>query len=258
MDMWQNRTDKDWERLAAEDPYFAVITRNQYRRGRLDENALDEFFDSGRAHAEQVMQTIRAKLAPDFHPRRALDFGCGVGRVLIPLASMCESVVGVDVSQSMLLEAGKNCRARGVTNAELVRADDALSGLTGEFDFIHSFIVFQHIPVRRGERLAARLLDLLAEGGVAALHFTYCERASLARRMIEWSRKSVPLLGGLINVLHGRPARSPLMQTNHYDLNRIFRLLHERGCGEAFLQSTNHMGLLGVLIYCRKSIGNAK
>ena len=120
---------------------------------------------------------MRARLGADFQPRRVLDFGCGVGRLVLPLSRLCEEVVGVDVAEAMLSEAAANCRQAGATNVRLIRGDDRLSGVTGPFDFIHSFIVFQHVPVQRGLVLLERLLDLLAPDGVGALHFTYhCRR----------------------------------------------------------------------------------
>ncbi len=80
---------------------------------------------------------------------RALDFGCGVGRLVIPLSKIAESVTGVDVSESMLNEAISNCDNQNVNNANFIKADDNLSMLSGKYDFIHSYIVFQHIPTKR-------------------------------------------------------------------------------------------------------------
>jgi 2-polyprenyl-3-methyl-5-hydroxy-6-metoxy-1,4-benzoquinol methylase len=38
----------------------------------------------------------------DFAPRRVLDFGCGVGRVTLPLARRVDAVVAIDIADSML------------------------------------------------------------------------------------------------------------------------------------------------------------
>jgi hypothetical protein len=37
--------------------------------------------------------------------------------------------------------------------------------LKGKYDFIHSYIVFQHIPVERGKRIFEKLLAHLETGG---------------------------------------------------------------------------------------------
>ena len=131
-------------------------------------------FFTGKAYVDFALRTIKEHFDTNFTGKRALDFGCGVGRLTIPLSAACKQVVGVDASPSMLEEATKNAREMGAENIEFLLADDNLSALGSEgFDFINSFIVFQHIPIDRGYRLLRRLLSLLNEGGIGALHFTY-------------------------------------------------------------------------------------
>ena len=126
-----------------------------------------------KTHINHVMEVCRRHLDRSFSPKRVLDFGCGTGRLVIPLAEMADYVLGLDVSDSMLLEAQKNCNAYALNNVHLLKSDDTLSCLDGCFDFIHSFIVFQHIPVKRGKRIFAKLLNHLADGGICAVQFTY-------------------------------------------------------------------------------------
>ena len=101
------------------------------------------------------MEVCKRHLDPSFSPKSVLDFGCGTGRLVIPLAEIADYVLGLDVSESMLWEARKNCKAHALNNVQLLKSDDTLSCLDGCFDFIHSFIVFQHIPVKRGIRIFA-------------------------------------------------------------------------------------------------------
>ena len=60
----------------------------------------------------------------------------------------------MDVSPSMLAEARRNCEAHGVANVSLVPVRRQLSGAEGEFDLVHSYIVLQHIEIRRGRDLS--------------------------------------------------------------------------------------------------------
>lgn len=62
------------------------------------------------------------------------------------MASICRSIVAADVSEFMIEEARENCRINGITNVEFAVSDDQLSRISGTFDFINSFLVFQHIP----------------------------------------------------------------------------------------------------------------
>jgi len=124
--MLTRNTDKDWECFATSDPYYAVATHEKFHRDNLNEDVRREFFEVGQRHVEQIFKIIHTYFASGFRPSRALDFGCGVGRLVVPLAELCRSVVGVDVSESMLLEAKINCDRRGISNVDFIRGDDEL------------------------------------------------------------------------------------------------------------------------------------
>src|SRR5215813_8304094 len=141
-------TDRTWKKLGEIDPYYGVLSHPRFRAAATEGEIRREFFMSGEDHVERVFATIRENLDPEFAPSRALDFGCGVGRVTIPLARRIAQVVAIDVSDSMLSEANKNCEEAGVRNVTLLKSDDGLGRLSGDFDFLHSFIVFQHISPR--------------------------------------------------------------------------------------------------------------
>lgn len=225
-------TDSTWGYWGKTDPYFGVITHEPFTRGRMDEPARTRFFASGQRYIEFALNTVSRYVDPDFRPTRALDFGCGVGRLTIPLADVCDSVVGVDVSDGMLEEARANVERCALTNVSFVKGDPELSQVTGKFDFLNSLIVFQHIPPPRGEAILRRMLELLTDGGVGALQFTYgfASGTPRARQALAQAYKSVPLLWSARNLVKGRPFGEPLMQMNAYDLNQLFRILYESGC----------------------------
>lgn len=238
--------------MGEQDPYFAVLTDQGLHRDRLTPEALVAFFHSGEVHIHDVLDTIRRHLEPGFQPRRALDFGSGVGRLLLPLAAIAESVVGVDVSPAMIAEAQKQVDTRGLTNVRLVLSDDTLSRVNGSFDFVHSCIVLQHIPVARGERLIRRLIELLAPGGVAALHVPYARAAPPLRRAATWVRRTVPGVHGALNRLRGAPWTQPLMQMNAYDLGRLYSLFEASGIAQVLARFTPDGEFHGVMLFARK------
>jgi len=248
-----NNSDKDWERFGKTDPYFAVLTAPEFH-GQLSPQARSKFLESGEQHIEAMFDIVRDRLDSGFAPDRALDFGCGVGRLVIPLAKRCREVVGVDVSPSMLVEAKKNCEAEGVSNVRFVKSDDSLSGLTGAFDFIHSYIVLQHIPVARGEKIVARLAELLAPNGVAMIQVPYTSgRSSLLSRLVYWARMNAPGAKWLLNVARGRAAGAPVMQMNTYPIASFLDSLYSAGCREAHIRFSDHNGARGALIFARKA-----
>ena len=69
------------------------------------------------------------------HTVRILDIGCGTGRHSIELARRGYSVVGVDLSESMLAKARAKARAAGV-NVELRQADARQLNFRSEFDLV--------------------------------------------------------------------------------------------------------------------------
>jgi SAM-dependent methyltransferase len=244
--------DEAWEAYGKRDPYFGVLADERYRSSRLDDRARAEFFRTGEEHVASVLATVRRRLDAEFRPSRALDFGCGVGRLLVPLAAICEEVVGVDVSESMLAEAHRNCERRAIDNVRLVRSDDGLTAVRGRFDLVHSVIVFQHIPPPRGLEILRALLEVLEDGGVGVLHFTFARRAPRLRRTVHWLRKRVPLVHGAVNLVQGRPFSYPMMQMNDYDLARVLEILQRAGVTESFVELTDHGGHLGAMLYFRK------
>jgi 2-polyprenyl-3-methyl-5-hydroxy-6-metoxy-1,4-benzoquinol methylase len=258
------RTDADWEHFARTDAYWAVLTDERFRRENFTEQSRESFFVSGEANIRDVFDTIRSHLDPVFAPRRALDFGCGVGRVLLPLAYRCAEVVGVDVSETMLREATANCQARGVENVTLVKGDDELSGVCGLFDLVHTFIVLQHVPVERGERIFRRLVELVRPGGCGAIHVTYAapvvprpdppqpprkQRGLLARAI--WRPLRRRLFGPRILPPIPTP-KAPEMQMNVYSLNSLLCVLQEAGVERLYIEFTNHVWY-GVQLFFRKN-----
>ena len=245
-----DKIEKKWEYFGETNPYFAVSTFDKFKSENLDTNALEDFFETGERYVERVWLEIENNFRTDFQPHRAIDFGCGVGRITLPLAKRCENVVGVDISENMLKEARQNSEKFGLTNLSFVKSDDNLSNLSGEFDFIHSFIVFQHIKPNLGEAIFRKFVEMLSEGGIGALHFTYYNnqfsRSQKIRsrfyRDFSWTYK-------LRNFLLG--SDEAFIQMYLYDINRLLLILQESDCHKCQIRFSHH-GAEGVLLFFQK------
>lgn len=245
----RHNTDIDWENWGKRDPYFGVLTEPKYSLPNLNGEHLEEFFATGERHVEHIFETIHARLRPDFRPVRILDYGCGTGRLVIPFAARAQTVVGVDISRSMLAIARENCdKVRGHPS-QLLHVDEMDSLPIGSFDLVHSFIVFQHIPVARGELILRKLIGLIAEGGIGALHFTYSNPRPLHARLITALRNRVKLVHGALNLLKKRRFSAPAMQMNCYSMDRIFDILQESNCSNLCIEFSNQDGPRGALLY---------
>jgi 2-polyprenyl-3-methyl-5-hydroxy-6-metoxy-1,4-benzoquinol methylase len=238
-------TDRDWNALAELDPFWAVLTHDEFRGDvAADQDKLKAFIGSGETYVTGIWEAVESALGGPFRPERALDFGCGVGRISIPLAERCGSVVGVDVADRMLAEARALCERLRVPNVRFVTADDALSQVDGTFDLVHSFIVLQHIAPRRGLRLIQQLTSRLSDNGVGVLHVLYYnpDLQPFAARVTKAVWRSVM-----------KPFRErPEMQMNAYPLNDVFCIIHEAGGGPIHALPTDHGGCLGAVLCFRR------
>jgi len=239
-------TDTAWEEWGQKDPYFGVITDIKYRRSTMNEQNKREFFESGASHVQGMLATIRKHVVPEFAPRTVLDFGCGVGRVLIPFAKIVEEAVGLDVSPSMLVEARRNCDEQQLRNVSLFASDDSLSALTSSFDLIHSCIVFQHIPVERGRAIFARLLQHLRPGGVGAVQLTYSKTRFASTNGA--ASPSAPTPEPLASAQLVAAGSDPEIQMNPYNVNELLFLMQCRGVQRFHVEFSDHGGELGIFL----------
>jgi len=228
------RDDSDvaWERYGREDPYYGVLSDPKFRLTALDDSARHEFFASGEEHIARLEADVVRAFGGYARRRLALDFGCGVGRCVIPLAAAFERVIGLDVSLSMLEEARRNCQMRGIGNALFVAADDALAGAESGLDLAHSCLVLQHIAPRRGERILASMMAKLAPGGILAVQFFAHSNSPLWRRVGRYARTNFVPLHWAVNLLRGLPWSEPLMQMHTYALGEVARLAAVHGITE--------------------------
>jgi SAM-dependent methyltransferase len=132
---------EDWNRRAVEDANYYVAF------GRRDQENT-EFLST----ASEVLRAIEPELKrlPPGNPRnrRALEIGCGPGRLLRPMSRHFGEIHGVDVSDEMVRLARENLA--GIPHAHAhATPGDGLPQFAGEsFDFVYSYAVFQHIPSR--------------------------------------------------------------------------------------------------------------
>lgn len=242
---------KTWEKLGELAPYHSVLVAEQFKPENLSAENLAAFFDSGQEHLTRLMGAIHG-FRPQFTPRTTLDFGCGVGRVTVPLAKISSQVLAVDVSESMLEEAKKNCAARGVDNVTFMTTAEFLRLPDTSANFVHSFIVLQHIPPATGYQLVEKLISILEEDGIGAVHLTFGDNRSSLRRLLSWIKANIPGATQVSNLLRGRPMNYPAMQMYAYSLDRIFRMLYDHGRHKVIPQFSKHGEHLGVFLIFEK------
>jgi SAM-dependent methyltransferase len=245
-------TDRHWRRWGETNPYFSVVTFPEFDATQITKNR-DYFFETGRHFVSTILHDIQ-RLYGDLGRSRALDFGCGVGRLVLPLSKNFDHIVGVDISEAMIAEARENCATAGIHNVQFALSDDVLSAVKGTFDLVHSYNVLQHVPVDRGLKLTAEILSRLQPGGVAVLHYSIQRTMPLRKAFGYTVRNSIPLGGILWNLMRFRSWKTPDMQMNNYPLMEIVRIFEHNRLGEIFIVPERHADALTVRVYGRKVI----
>jgi SAM-dependent methyltransferase len=159
-----NLTDlrDSWNALAEKDAFDAVLTRT---RGTKDRWNVDAFFRTGHEEVEFILHRIRS-LGSDVAVDRALDFGCGVGRVTQALCRHFQQVDGVDISHAMITRAQKLNRHGGRCRYHLNERDDLRIFGDNTFDFVYSVITLQHMEPQYGLRYLDEFFRVLRPHGI--------------------------------------------------------------------------------------------
>ena len=152
---------RHWNELGKRDARWAVLTADEKAQHRWSG---EEFYETGRQDVAAIMSHVEA-LGLSSQRLRALDFGCGVGRLTKWLPLYCADVVGIDIAESMIEQARREaphprCQYLLNTSTDL--------GILGDrsFDFILTKLVLQHMPPRYIRRYLRELLARLNAGGV--------------------------------------------------------------------------------------------
>lgn len=150
-----------WERLAQLDPLWAILS-DPAKKGRGW--TLESFFETGQREISLLFYQLQ-QLGLEPARQRALDFGCGVGRLAQALGDLFEEVVGVDISPTMTRLA-RLANRHGDRVSYLENDAAHLHALTSPFDFIYSNIVLQHIQPDLALTYLREFFRLTAPGGV--------------------------------------------------------------------------------------------
>lgn len=158
----QAKMRQDWDARARENAFYYIASSR-------DDWTPEAFFQSGEESVREFVIADRDEICRGRDPKkmRALEIGCGAGRMTRALASFFGEAHGVDVSREMI-ERGR-VLLTDRPNAFLHNNSGADLRVLGDlrFDFAFSFIVFQHIPSKGViEHYVREVSRVLKPGGV--------------------------------------------------------------------------------------------
>jgi len=153
--------------------YATIKSAATYEYSYIEEALLD------RENADILQKAIKS--LPQ-QRRRAIDFGCGVGRLTRALHNYFPECCGIDISRGMLEKArnlAPECEFREANN---------LGSFPDKYaDLIYSSLVLQHQPDKKHVKaLIEDMMRVLAPGGLLVfqmpLHLRWRNRLQLRRR----------------------------------------------------------------------------
>lgn len=152
---------KSWESLAKHDPLWAIMSHPDKKDNKWE---MDEFMETGQSEVSGFLETIN-RILPGLPRKRALDFGCGAGRLTQALADYFDKVDGIDISPSMINTAIKNNRLGQRIKYHLGKENE-IPFRDNSFDFVLSLIVFQHVHKKYAKKYIAEFFRVLKPGGI--------------------------------------------------------------------------------------------
>jgi SAM-dependent methyltransferase len=158
---------RDWDQRALHHARFWIATENYQTE--------EVFTQSGQDTAQALLESLKGLYRPSW---KVLDIGCGIGRVLKPLAKHFHALVGIDVSSTMIAQSKawlsefSNVTTFETSGMDLREFPDQ------SFNLVYSYVAFQHMPRPVFEQYLSEINRVLTPEGYLALQLPigpYCD-----------------------------------------------------------------------------------
>ncbi len=149
---------QDWDQRAQHHARYWIATENYQTE--------EVFAQSGEGTAQALLKTLGDLYQSSWN---VLDIGCGVGRVLKPLAKYFHTLVGIDVSSSMIAQSKAWLSKHPHITTFETSGVDLCDFKDQSFDLVYSYVAFQHMPRPVFEHYLGEINRILAPEGYLAL-----------------------------------------------------------------------------------------
>ncbi len=175
---------KNWNRLGERDPLWAILTWPDKKGRRWKEQ---DFFKTGENEIEEIIRYIES-LGINISRKKALDFGCGVGRLTQALANHFDEVYGIDIAPSMIKLAKTYNKQADKCKYYLNNCNNLKIFQNNTFNFVCSFLTLQHMKPKYAKKYIKEFLRVLSPNGILIFQETGSPICNNKNRLIVFSK----------------------------------------------------------------------
>ncbi|MBK7500127.1 MAG: methyltransferase domain-containing protein [Ignavibacteriales bacterium] len=144
------------------DPMWAILTDPTKKDNKWQPG---EFFETGINNIELVIKYAK-QLNLNINYNKAIDFGCGIGRLTQALAMKFNEVIGIDIAPSMINAAEYHNRFKQRCKYVLNNKYDLSFIPSSDIDFIYTIITLQHMKPKFSKGFIQEFMRVLKKDGV--------------------------------------------------------------------------------------------
>jgi 2-polyprenyl-3-methyl-5-hydroxy-6-metoxy-1,4-benzoquinol methylase len=211
--------ENNWDWFGRVDPLWAISSYKDKKGNKWDNN---EFFSTGLVEIEKIMKYLESHNVEVRH-NKALDFGCGVGRLTQALARYFDSVDGLDIAPSMIQLANRYNSFGDRVHYYLNNSEDLSNFSEDSYDFIYTTDVLQHIPPKQSLNYLIELIRILSPKGILIFQLP-SENLNIIYNLLY----ILGISNALVN-LYGKTKHIPIMEYHYVKLDHVMYFLKEHG-----------------------------
>lgn len=234
-------TIRNWETLGKKVPLRAILNDKDKNNTTWD---FAEFMETGRSEIKKLLEYISTQ-KKNISYGRALDFGCGAGRLTQAIAPHFKETHGVDAASSMITLANQHNAYRPSCTYHVNKENNLSLFKDNYFDFIYSNITLQHMEPTYAENYIREFIRTLKKDGVLVFQIP-SELKSIATKQTtsthkEFVKKVIPTT--LMNLYY----RVKHMKNGFIDMfgikkNTVIQILNESGGRLIHVSENNNAG----------------
>lgn len=247
---WVKSLQGNWEGFANSDPEWAILSCPGKKNNRWNRK---EFFHTGRTEISATIGFVNS-LGLRILPHKALDFGCGIGRLTQALTEYFDQVVGVDISATMLELAEKYSKSEDQCRFVLCETGDLRIFPDNTFDFIYSNITLQHNRPKHAEKYIREFCRILMIDGILVFQIPSEPVKTLKGYIMRWL--ATPFLQPVWNLYRRIKNRSrSVMEMHGIRKEKVIAILEDSGVTVRAIRDDNatEYGWIGYQYVCKKN-----